>query len=226
MAQTARYDEIADWYEHEFLPRQSDGDPYGIHTALTTLLGAGRGICLEIGCGTGARAAQVTELGWTPVGIDFSTGMLRYAHGRLPVAQADARQLPIRDRATAAVITVVAHTDMPEYPAVLREASRILDFGGIFVHVGVHPCFCGDFADRSDRDAIIIRPGYRDGHWSTAGWNDEGIRRKVGAAHWPLPELLNAFVKAGLSLERFVEGGAPTPTILAVRARKWRSTVT
>ncbi len=38
--------------------------------------------------------------------------------------------------------------------------------------------------------------------------------------HRPLPDLLHAFLDAGLTLERFTEGGAPTPTVLAIRARK------
>ena len=69
-------------------------------------------------------------------------------------------------------------------------------------------------------DAVVIRPGYLDGHWTTASWTDQGIRNRVGATHRPLPDLLHAFLAAGLSLERFAEGGAPTPTMLAVRARK------
>jgi ubiquinone/menaquinone biosynthesis C-methylase UbiE len=220
MGRTAAYDEIADWYESEFLARQSDGDPLGIRDALTTLLGAGSGICLEIGCGTGAYAAQIRELGWTPVGVDLSAGMLRYARDRLPVARADARQLPVRDGAAGAVIAVMAHTDMPDYPAVLREVARVLDAGGVFVHIGVHPCFCGGFADHTDREAVVIRPGYLDSHWTKASWTDQGIRDKVGATHWPLPELLHAFLAAGLSLERFAEGGTPTPNMFAVRARR------
>ena len=220
MSRTAAYDGIADWYENEFLPGQADGDPLGVRNALATLLGAGRGVCLEIGCGTGIHAAQVRELGWTPVGLDISAGMLRHARRRLPVARADARQLPIGDRTAAAVTAVMAHTDMPDYPAVLREVTRILDVDGVFVHIGVHPCFCGGFADRTHRDAVVIRPGYRDGRWKTPAWTDQGVRDKVGAAHWPLPDLLHAFVEAGLSLERFAEGGAPTPAVFAVRARK------
>jgi len=57
---TAAYDQIADWYEHEFLGRQARGgpgegaDPLGIDQALTDLLGAGDGTCLDSGCGTGA----------------------------------------------------------------------------------------------------------------------------------------------------------------------------
>ena len=55
--------------------------------------------------------------------------MLRYASGRLPAVRADAVQLPIRDGCLPAAITVMAHTDMPAYPAVLAEAARVLPPG-------------------------------------------------------------------------------------------------
>src|SRR6266542_2621641 len=187
---TAAYDEIADWYEQEFLANQqandgmADPDPLGINHALRELLGNGSGTCLEIGCGTGVHAATVRKLGWTPVGVDLSAGMLRHARGRLATAQADAQQLPIRGGWLPAAIAVMVHTDMPGYPAVL------------------------------------IRPGYLDGHWTKASWTDQGVRDKVGATHRPLPELLHGFLDAGLTLERFAEGGAPTPVMLAIKARK------
>ena len=226
MAPAAAYDEIADWYEQQFLggqgtgARTRDGNPLDLGSLLRDLLEKGSGSCLEIGCGTGVHAAQVRELGWIPVGVDLSAGMLRHARGRLPVVQADAGRLPIRDDSLPAVIAMMAHTDMPAYPAVLREAARALRPGGIFVHVGVHPCFCGGFADRSDLDAVVIRPGYLDGHWTKTSWTDQGVRAKVGATHRPLPELMHAFLAAGLTLERFSESGEPTPVVLAIRARK------
>lgn len=228
MVATAAYDKIADWYEEQFLsaqlsePGTPGHDPLGINRALRDLLGAGAGVCLEIGCGTGAYARPVRELGWTPVGVDLSSGMLRHARGRLPVARADAGQLPFQDNSIPAVVAVMVHTDMPTYLAVLREVARVLRPGAVFVHVGVHPCFCGGFADRSNPDAVVIRPGYLDGHWTKQSWTDQGIRDKVGATHWPLPELMNAFLDAGLAFERFTEGGTPTPVVLAVRARRHR----
>jgi len=146
--------------------------------------------------------------------------MLRYASGRLPAVRADAVQLPVRDGCLPAAITVMAHTDIPAYPAVLAEAARVLAPGGTFVHIGVHPCFCGGFADRSDPAAVVIRPGYLDGHWTKASWTTRGVRDKVGAAHLPLPSLIHAFLDAGLAPEQLAEGGQPTPVMLAIRARK------
>lgn len=222
----AAYDEIADWYEQQFLGSQRldvgtrGYDPLGIDRALRDLLGEGDGPCLEIGCGTGIHAASVRDLGWTPVGVDLSSGMLRHARSRLPIAVADAARLPIREGSVPAAIAVMVHTDMPEYPTVLREAARVLRPGGVFVHVGVHPCFCGGFADRSDLDAVVIRPGYLDSHWTKQSWTDQGVRDKVGATHRPLPDLMHAFLATGLTLERFAEGGTPTPVVLAVSARK------
>jgi len=146
--------------------------------------------------------------------------MLRRGRGRLAAARADAERLPVADASVPAVASLMVHTDMPGYPAVLREAARVLRPGGVLAHVGVHPCFCGGFADWSDRPNVLIRPGYADGHWTTESYTDQGIRDKVGASHWPLSELLQMVLAAGLELERFAEGGRPVPLVLALRARK------
>jgi ubiquinone/menaquinone biosynthesis C-methylase UbiE len=219
-ALTPAYDEIADWYENQFLPASTPGDPIGIRASLAELLGTGDERCLEVGCGTGVHAAQLRELGWTPVGVDLSARMLAYARGRLPVAQGDATRLPVGAATLGAVVAMMVHTDMPDYPAVLREVARVLRPGGTFVHVGVHPAFCGGFADRSDPEAVVIRRGYSDGHWTKESWTTEGVRNRVGATHLPLPALLDAFLQAGLELTGFAEGGSPVPTTLSIRAVK------
>jgi hypothetical protein len=103
---------------------------------------------------------------------------------------------------------------------VLTEAARVLQPGGRFVYVGVHPCFCGGFGDCTDPAAVVIRPGYLDGHWTKASCTTGGVRAKVGATHLPLPSLMHAFLKTGLTPERLAEGGEPTPATLAIRAHR------
>jgi SAM-dependent methyltransferase len=213
------YDDIADWYEEEFASARPGLGGGGIDDLLGELLGPGEGPCLDVGCGTGSYAACTSALGWTPIGVDRSAGMLHHARGRLPVVRADAEQLPITSGAAAAVISVMAHTDMPDYPDGLREMARVLRPGAVLIHIGVHPCFCGGFADWTDRRAVVIRPGYLDRYWTTDSYTTAGLRDKVGATHRPLPDLLHSVMAAGLVIERFAEGGAPTPFVLAFRAR-------
>ena len=66
--------------------------------------------------------------------------------------------------------------------------------------------------------------------YELAGWHQEApwwgsnIRRRFGIRHHPLAELLNAFIRTGLVIERVAEpGDRPVPVILAVRARKARA---
>jgi ubiquinone/menaquinone biosynthesis C-methylase UbiE len=224
MAKTALYDEIADWYEGTFLPNtRAQGDLLGYDRLVPELLGPGEGPLLEVGCGTGDHSGRFRRLGWTPVGIDLSANMLRYGSRKLPAARADAERLPVADGTFGAAATMMVHTDMPGYATVLGEVARVLKPGGVLLHVGVHPCFCGGFADWSNRPDVLIRPGYLDGgSWTKRSYTTEGVRDKIGAAHFPLPQLLHMFGDAGLRIERYGEGGAPTPFVLAIRARKPR----
>jgi ubiquinone/menaquinone biosynthesis C-methylase UbiE len=226
METAAPYDEIADWYESVFLARQRSAtsvgyaDALGIDQALAEMLGQGDGCLLEVGCGTGIYADRFRRLGWNPVGVDLSAGMLRHAWARLPVLRGDAYNLPSRSASYDAVVTVMVHTDLPAYGPVLSEIFRVVKPGGLFVHIGVHPCFCGGFADRSAPEAIVIRTGYLEGGWTRDSWTNQGVRDKVGASHVPLAGLLNMMVTAGFRAERFSEGGEPIPIVLSARLRK------
>ncbi|KKD05301.1 class I SAM-dependent methyltransferase [Streptomyces sp. WM6386] len=209
---TPAYDAHADWYNHYMSPT-SGGEYFArVHTTLRELLGPGEGICLDVCCGTGAHASVAAELGRTPFGVDLSGGQLRHAAGRLPVAVADATALPLADASVPAAMCVLASTDVPDYAAVLREIARVLAPGGRFVHLGVHPCFVGAFADWRERGRVVLDERYADRARTLDSWNPAGVRARVGAWHIPLADLLNAVVAAGLRLERTVEvgpGGVP-----------------
>jgi ubiquinone/menaquinone biosynthesis C-methylase UbiE len=205
MSTAAAYDAYADWYE-QFV-RESLSYMDRVRGLLARLLGPGEGPCLDLCCGGGAQAATIAGLGWTPVGVDLSLGQLRHARGRLPAAAGDAGRLPVRSGSLPAVACVLAHTDVPDYPAVIREVARVLCPGGAFVHTGLHPCFIGAFADWSEPGRVVVDARYAERSRAFEGPRD-GVRVRVGAWHVPLATLLNAFLDAGLRIERTAESTA------------------
>jgi SAM-dependent methyltransferase len=202
MGPIAAYDEIADWYEYQFLPASTPGDPIGIQASLAELLGTGEGRCLEIGCGTGVHAAQLRELGWTPVGVDLSARMLAYAKERLPIARGDATRLPIGDAALGAVVAMMVHTDMPDYPAVLREVARVLRPGGRWVFSVTHPVRWA-FPDDPGPDGLVAGHSYFD-RMPYVEQDDAG-RATYTEHHRTVGDRVREIVAAGLRLVDLVE---------------------
>jgi len=198
-----RYDGYADWYDANIGPyAEAAGQE------LLDLLGSGPGRCLDLACGTGINLRRLTDAGWTVTGVDLSADQLRLARKRAPsgveLLQADATALPFADASFDAIACSLLHTDVTDFAAVCREAARVLKPGGHFAYVGIHPCFVGPFARNPPGQPPELHPGYRDTSWTTEGFSD-GIRRRAGARHVPLAELLTAFIDAGLRLVRVTE---------------------
>jgi SAM-dependent methyltransferase len=204
----AAYDAHADWY-NEFMSAGAGDYIQRVHAMIEALLGIGigSGTCLDVCCGTGAHAGALARLGWTPVGVDLSREQLRHAAPRLPVAVSDAAALPVAGDSVAAAVCVLASTDLPDYAAVLRQVARVLRPAAPFVHVGVHPCFIGAFADRTDGARIVIDDRYADRSRSFDAWTSAGVRSRVGAWHIPIADLINDTITSGLRLVRTLESG-------------------
>jgi ubiquinone/menaquinone biosynthesis C-methylase UbiE len=222
-ATKSRYDGHADWYDSWNQPKIEGNVP-----EILDLLGdpdPGPGLCLDLGCGTGLYFDALTATGRTVAGVDRSSDQLRIARGRSPnVAQADAARLPFADGVFPEVVTLWISTDVDDYSAVLHEAARVLTPGGTLVYYGVHPCFNGPHSQILDDGGVLAHPTYRQSGWhQESPWWGPYVRKRVGMRHQPLAELLNAFIAAGLDLERGGErGDNAVPTILGLRARKAR----
>jgi RimJ/RimL family protein N-acetyltransferase/SAM-dependent methyltransferase len=123
------------------------GLPESAIQAVTGMLAAeveGRGLCLEIGVGTGRIALPLHARGVPLVGADIAAAMMRQlvanAGGRapFPLILADAARLPFPDASFGAVLASHVLHLISGWPAVVDEARRTLrpdgvllvDFGG------------------------------------------------------------------------------------------------
>ena len=214
----ARYDGHADWYDGW---ARSAGAVAAAREALLELLPPGPGTALDIGCGTGLHADAVRGRGFTVVGVDLSADQLRLARPRLPVVRASATRLPVRGGTVPLAFSVLTHTDLSGFPALVDEAVRVLAPGGCLVYVGVHPCFVHPFAEPAG-DGVLVHAGYRDAGWAPGTpFTGAAVRARVGAHHLPLEPFLATFLRADAVLDRLVErGGDAVPALIGLRLRR------
>jgi ubiquinone/menaquinone biosynthesis C-methylase UbiE len=213
----ARYDGLADWYD------QYNASAAAEHAQnLAAILGPGSGLCLDLGCGTGQYLDVIRGTGRTVVGLDYSADQLRVAARRgYPLIRGNGAALPFATGAFSAVVIMWVSTDVDDFAEILRGAFRVLRPGGLLVFYGVHPCFNGPCVESRADGGVVVHPTYRNAGWhdTSPWWKSNGIRRRIGMRHLPLPELINAFIDAGFSLERVAEPGEqPVPYAIAVRA--------
>ena len=149
-----RYDGLADWYDgYNAAAAAANGERIG------SLLGAGSGRCLDIGCGTGQYFDVIRATGRSVIGTDRSGDQLRIAARHpVPLVQADAAELPFRDAVFDTVTAFWISTDVDDFGAVIAEASRVLKPGGTLLYYGVHPCFNGPHTQVVDGGARVLHP--------------------------------------------------------------------
>jgi SAM-dependent methyltransferase len=215
----ARYDGLADWYEEYNAPAAAANQ-----AAISELLGPGQGPCLDLGCGGGSYFEVIRATGRSVVGLDYSADQLRIARGKRAdlLVRADAAALPFADAVFPTVAALWVSSDVDDFAAVVKEAARVLTPGGLLAYYGVHPCFNGPHVQAREDGARIVHPTYRLSGWHPdAPWWGNNIRRRVGMRHLTLPELLDAFLDAGLIISRVTEPRTePVPWIMAIRAHR------
>ena len=106
-------------------------------TAFAACVPAG-GRVLDAGSGPGRDCATLAELGFRPVALDLSHGMLVEGRRRgltAPAAQADLRRLPFADGCFSGVWASASllHLPRPDLVPTLREFARIIGRGCLYL---------------------------------------------------------------------------------------------
>jgi SAM-dependent methyltransferase len=98
------------------------------------MLGTGSGPALDLGCGAGEFFADLRRAGFSVVGADFSSEMVRLAAqaggGERRVARAEALHTPFAPRSFSALIAVGLLEYLAEDESALAEILRIMKPGG------------------------------------------------------------------------------------------------
>lgn len=91
-------------------------------------------LLVDLGCGAGLLAPHAARLGYRHVGVDLVGTSLRLAaeHG-VTAVRGDVRRLPIGDGVADAVSAGEILEHVPDMPAVVAEACRVLRPGGTLV---------------------------------------------------------------------------------------------
>jgi ubiquinone/menaquinone biosynthesis C-methylase UbiE len=130
------FDRAADFYD------ATRGLPDHVRETLADILAAelaGRGLCLEIGVGTGRIALPLHERGIRMAGTDIAPAMLKRlianAGGKppFPLLLADAVRLPLADSSFGAVLASHVLHLIPDWAAAVDDAMRILGPDGVLL---------------------------------------------------------------------------------------------
>jgi demethylmenaquinone methyltransferase/2-methoxy-6-polyprenyl-1,4-benzoquinol methylase len=85
---------------------------------------------LDLACGTGDLCNDSLARGYTPIGVDFSAGMLAHSRTRAPLVRADATELPVPDGSVDGVVCGFALRNFVDLEAFFSECARVLRRGG------------------------------------------------------------------------------------------------
>ena len=177
---------------------------------------AGRGLAMDLPCGTGRFADLLARKGYRVVAADYSEAMLRLRAGRDSSAfiRCDAFQLPFRDEAFDLVACTRLTFHYENYAALLAELVRVTKPGGTIVVDSLNR-----FSIRHGVEAALTlclpRTGKRIWFTSAQSWMQLtarlGCQVKDSAARYVLPTRAYRLIPRFLhGLIRILESGWPS----------------
>jgi SAM-dependent methyltransferase len=169
---------------------------------------------LDVGCGEGRFSRMLAAKGATTFALDPTPGLARAAFQRRTgnVTRARAESLPVRGESMDLVVSYMALVDIEGYREAITEMARVLAPGGALVLCNMSFVSAASPWVRDD----MGRRAYRtiDRYLEERPLHLQWAGISITNWHRPLSAYIEAFLGAGLVLERFLE---PLPEDLSLR---------
>lgn len=167
---------------------------------------------LEIGCGEGRVARDLTERGHRVVAIDTAEGLLGHARQADPSSwylPADGASLPFAVGSFDLVVAYNALQVVADMTTTVAEAARVLVPGGHLCFCVVHPVTdLGRFLDDDPNASYLLRSEYFESTRVEDTVERDGVRMTFRGWTHTLQDYVSALTEFGLVIEAIRE---PTP---------------
>ena len=177
---------------------------------------------LEVGCGEGRVARALAPHGYRVVGVDASPEAVAAAEG-LEAQVADAAALPFDDESFDLAYAFMSLLDVDDLAGAIAEVGRVLEPGGCFCFVTLHPFgMAGDFEAPDDPDAdYVVSASYFEERRRAFSTDYGDAPFTFVDQHRPLEAYTRALEDAGFVIEALREP-RPSAEVLAARPRSAR----
>ncbi len=177
---------------------------------------------VELGCGEGRVARDLTRRGHRVVAIDRSRRLLHYARDADPAGAyllANAARLPLGDASCDLVVAYNSLMDVADMPTTVTEATRVLESGGRFCICVTHPLSnAGHFVTSEPGSVFEITGSYFGRRRFEETFERDGLTMTFRGWNTAMEDYMRAFEGAGLLIEALRE---PLPVSSTGRHAPW-----
>jgi ubiquinone/menaquinone biosynthesis C-methylase UbiE len=173
---------------------------------------------LDLGCGEGGYARELTRQGATVVAADGSESLIQIAIKRAETEGLDIRFVcananaldEVSENSCDLVVAAMSLMDVEGYAGAVREIRRVLCTGGLLVMSITHPCFSARTSewerDPNDRHDLLF---FKVDHYFTREVWEDKITKDFSAAvlrrHRPVQDYFEGLLNEGFLLRNFSE---------------------